>query len=50
MCGSMCRPPLDEPVVLTGGSDWHGPESGSKLGDFYVTGEEVADFLAAGGM
>ena len=37
-------------LVLTGGSDWHGPESGSKLGDFYVTGEEVGDFLAMGGM
>ena len=39
-----------EGLVLTGGSDWHGPENGSELGDFYVTGEEVADFLAAGGM
>lgn len=37
-------------LVLTGGSDWHGPESGSKLGDFYVTGEEVGEFLAVGGM
>ena len=39
-----------EGLVLTGGSDWHGPEGGRDLGDFYVTGEEVADFLAAGGM
>lgn len=39
-----------EGLVLTGGSDWHGPENGSELGDFYVTGEEVADFLAVGGM
>lgn len=39
-----------EGLVLTGGSDWHGPENGAELGDFYVTGEEVADFLAAGGM
>ncbi|MDE2761363.1 MAG: PHP domain-containing protein [Gemmatimonadota bacterium] len=39
-----------EGLVLTGGSDWHGPENGSELGEFYVTGEEVADFLAAGGM
>lgn len=39
-----------EGLVLTGGSDWHGPEGGAELGDFYVTGEEVADFLAAGGM
>lgn len=39
-----------EGLVLTGGSDWHGPEGGAGLGDFYVTGEEVAEFLAAGGM
>ena len=39
-----------EGLVLTGGSDWHGPEGGSRLGDFYVTGEEVGDFLAVGGM
>ena len=39
-----------EGLVLTGGSDWHGPEGGSELGDFYVTGEEVGGFLAAGGM
>ena len=37
-------------LVLTGGSDWHGPEGGSELGDFHVTGNEVADLLAAGGM
>ena len=39
-----------EGLVLTGGSDWHGPESGSRLGDFYVTGEEVGEFLTVGGM
>ena len=39
-----------EGLVLTGGSDWHGPESGSELGDFHVTGDKVAAFLAAGGM
>ncbi|MCY4399891.1 MAG: PHP domain-containing protein [Gemmatimonadetes bacterium] len=37
-------------LVVTGGSDWHGPESGSALGDFFVTGEEVSSFLAFGGM
>ena len=37
-------------LVVTGGSDWHGPEGGSQLGSFFVTGDEVADFLAAGGM
>ena len=37
-------------LVVTGGSDWHGPEGGRAIGDFFVTGEEVSDFLAAGGM
>ena len=37
-------------LVVTGGSDWHGPEGGRALGDFHVTGEEVADFLEAGGL
>lgn len=40
----------EEGLVLTGGSDWHGPEGGARLGDFHVTGDEVGDFLAAGGM
>lgn len=39
-----------EGLVLTGGSDWHGPEGGARLGDFHVTGDEVGEFLAAGGM
>ena len=39
-----------EGLVLTGGSDWHGPEGGARLGGFYVTGDEVGEFLAAGGM
>ena len=39
-----------EELVLTGGSDWHGPEGGWELGAFYVTADEVGDFLAVGGM
>lgn len=39
-----------ERLLLTGGSDWHGPQGGSELGDFHVTADQVADFLAAGGM
>jgi len=39
-----------EGLLVTGGSDWHGPGGGTELGDFYVTGDEVPDFLAAGGM
>ena len=37
-------------LVVTGGSDWHTPEAGSELGDFHVTGEELAAFLEEGGM
>jgi 3',5'-nucleoside bisphosphate phosphatase len=37
-------------LFATGGSDWHGPHSGSALGDFFVTGEEVSGFLDAGGL
>ncbi|MDE2981976.1 MAG: PHP domain-containing protein [Gemmatimonadota bacterium] len=40
----------DNGLVVTGGSDWHGPEGGAELGDFFVTGDEVAAFLGAGGM
>jgi hypothetical protein len=37
-------------LFRTGGSDWHTPDYGSRLGDFFVTGEEVEKFLTAGGM
>lgn len=37
-------------LLVTGGSDWHGPERGSELGAFSVAGHEVAAFLDAGGM
>lgn len=37
-------------LLRTGGSDWHGPERGSQLGDFFVAGRDVAEFLDAGGM
>lgn len=36
-------------LLMTGGSDWHGPERGSELGAFSVAGHEVAAFLDAGG-
>lgn len=38
-----------EGLLVTGGSDWHGPAAGSELGDFFVTGDQVASFLEAGG-
>lgn len=37
-------------LLPTGGSDWHGPARGSALGDFYVTDDDVAAFLEAGGL
>jgi hypothetical protein len=36
-------------LLKTGGSDWHGPNRGSELGDFYVSPEEIEAFLEAGG-
>jgi predicted metal-dependent phosphoesterase TrpH len=37
-------------LLMSGGSDWHTPDGGTSLGDFSVTGDEVEDLLAAGGM
>jgi predicted metal-dependent phosphoesterase TrpH len=37
-------------LLMSGGSDWHGPDKGSALGDFWVTGEEVTALLEEGGM
>ncbi len=37
-------------LMASGGSDWHTPESGTALGDFHVTADEVERLLAAGGM
>ena len=37
-------------LLMTGGSDWHGPDRGSELGDFFVTAEEVSALLEEGGM
>lgn len=36
-------------LVVSGGSDWHSPESG-ELGKFWVTAEEVSGLLEEGGM
>jgi len=37
-------------LLMSGGSDWHTPDYGSALGDFFVTGQEVEKLLAEGGM
>ena len=40
----------DHNLLVTGGSDWHGPAGKRELGKFFVSGEEVGPFLAAGGL
>lgn len=37
-------------LLMSGGSDWHTPDSGWTLGSFFVNGDEVEKLLAAGGM
>ncbi|NNF11811.1 MAG: PHP domain-containing protein [Gemmatimonadetes bacterium] len=37
-------------LLMTGGSDWHGPEGRGSLGDFHVRAEEIERFLEAGGL
>ncbi|RMH15069.1 MAG: PHP domain-containing protein [Gemmatimonadetes bacterium] len=36
-------------LLVSGGSDWHGPDQG-ELGDFYVTERDVEALLEAGGL
>jgi predicted metal-dependent phosphoesterase TrpH len=44
---SICR---TAGLAMSGGSDWHSPDGGAALGDFYVTGDEIEALLTAGGM
>ena len=37
-------------LLMSGGSDWHTPEAGTRLGDFHVTADEVEALLEEGGM
>lgn len=37
-------------LLMSGGSDWHSPDAGSALGDFYVSSDEVEPLLAVGGL
>lgn len=37
-------------LLMSGGSDWHTPDAGSALGDFFVEATEVEKFLAEGGL
>lgn len=44
---SICR---TAGLLMTGGSDWHGPDGRLALGDFHVRAEEIERFLEAGGL
>lgn len=37
-------------LLVTGGSDWHGPGLGAELGKFYVTAGDISQFLSEGQM
>lgn len=37
-------------LLRTGGSDWHDPNGGTRLGDFHVAAGEITDFLEAVGI
>ncbi len=37
-------------LLTTGGSDWHGPQTGVELGDFRVSSDDVQAFLSLAGM
>ncbi len=37
-------------LLASGGSDWHTPDSGTSLGDFFVTADEIEGLLAVGGL
>jgi hypothetical protein len=43
----ICR---SEGLLMSGGSDWHKPDFGAALGDFFVDADEVAGLLEAGGL
>ncbi|MCH7564144.1 MAG: PHP domain-containing protein [Gemmatimonadetes bacterium] len=46
----MERAAAEAGLMVSGGSDWHSPESGTALGKFFVTADEVALLLEAGGI
>lgn len=44
---SLCRTRY---LLASGGSDWHSPDGGSRLGDFAVTRAQVGPLLESGGL
>ena len=44
--GMTCAEEMD--LLVTGGSDWHGPGLGAELGAFYVTPDDISQFLFEG--
>tara|TARA_Y100000758_G_scaffold163643_1_gene116086 strand:- start:5128 stop:5643 length:516 start_codon:yes stop_codon:yes gene_type:complete len=37
-------------LLCSGGSDWHSPDAGRSLGDFFVDSVEIEDLLRVGGV
>ncbi len=44
---TICR---ERGLLMSGGSDWHTPEGGNRLGDFFVEAREIEALLAEGGL
>jgi predicted metal-dependent phosphoesterase TrpH len=44
-CRRVARAARGRGLCTTGGSDWHGPTKGGRLGDFWLPEERIADLL-----
>lgn len=44
-CRRVARAARGRGLCTTGGSDWHGPAKGGRLGDFWLPEERIADLL-----
>ena len=40
----------DKALMCSGGSDWHTPDAGRSLGDFFVDAAKIEDLLTVGGI
>ena len=45
LVGRLKKRAEEHDLLLTGGSDWHGPHGGRELGAFFVTDDEIQAFL-----
>lgn len=44
-CRRVAKAARGQGLCVTGGSDWHGPRKGGRLGDFWLPEERIRDFL-----